>query len=221
MAVTYSKTREDLRKAIGRNLGKMVTGVTSGGGSTTTALDSKLFGGDDEYIGKYIRFTSGTNDGTTARVSDYTASSGTMTFAALDNTVSVGVGYELWSDGNNPDNIDEYINQAIMKINGRIYDPVEDISLKGDKINARFEMPSTLSMLQDVYYRTKITEKLLHSCNNVFDERTDSDITQAIDTEEYKKVGSLKLTMAAGLSAGDFISDSITSVDLSKYDYLE
>ena len=50
MAVTQSKTREDLRKAIGRNLGKMITGVTSGGGSSTTALDTKLFGGDDEYI---------------------------------------------------------------------------------------------------------------------------------------------------------------------------
>ncbi len=56
MAVTQSKTREDLRKAIGRNLGKMITGTTSGSGSTTTAVDATLFGGDDEYIGSYIPF---------------------------------------------------------------------------------------------------------------------------------------------------------------------
>jgi len=221
MAITQGKTLEDLRKAIGRNLGKMVTGVTSGGGSSTTALDTKLFGGDDEYIGYYIRFTSGTNDGETARITDYTSSSGTMTFAAVTGTVTVGVGYELWSDGHNPDNIDEYINQAIMKINGRIYDPVEDISLKGDKVNSRFEIPSTLSMVQDIFYRSKITEKLLHSCNATFDQTTDGDITQAVDTEEYKNASSLKLTIATGLAAGDFITDSITSVDLSKYDYLE
>ena len=222
MAVTYSKTREYLRQAIGRNVGKMVTGTTtSSSGSTTQAIDAKLFGGDDEYIGNYIRFTSGDNDGTTARVTDYTANTGTMTFSAIGSAVLGSITYELWSDGFNPDNIDEYINQAIMKINGRVYDPVEDLSLKADKINSRFEIPSTLSMIQDVYYRTKVTEKLIHNCSTTFDQTTDGDITQAVDTEEYKKVSSLKLTMAAGLSAGDFISDSISSADLSKYDYLE
>ena len=108
-----------------------------------------------------------------------------------------------------------------MKINNRVYDPVEDLSLRADKINSRFEIPSTLAMIQDVYYRTKVTEKLIHNCSTTFDQTTDGDITQAVDTEEYKKVSSLKLTMAAGLSAGDFISDSISSADLSKYDYLE
>ena len=116
MAVTYSKTREDLRQAIGRNLGKMVTGTTSGSGSTTTALDTTLFGGDDEYIGHYIRITSGTYDGTTRRITDYTASTGTITFAAVAGTIAGSVTYELWNDGYNPDNIDEYINQAIMKL---------------------------------------------------------------------------------------------------------
>ncbi len=222
MAVTYSKTREYLRQAIGRNVGKMVTGTTtSSSGSTTQAIDAKLFGGDDEYIGNYIRFTSGDNDGTTARVTDYTANTGTMTFSAIGSAVLGSITYELWSDGFNPDNIDEYINQAIMKINNRVYDPVEDLSLRADKINSRFEIPSTLAMIQDVYYRTKVTEKLIHNCSTTFDQTTDGDITQAVDTEEYKKVSSLKLTMAAGLSAGDFISDSISSADLSKYDYLE
>jgi hypothetical protein len=95
MAITQGKTLEDIRKAIGRNLGKMITGVTSGGGSSTTALDTKLFGGDDEFNGSYVRFTSGTNDGETSRITDYTSSSGTMTFAAVTGTVTVGVGYEL------------------------------------------------------------------------------------------------------------------------------
>ena len=191
MAVTYSKTREYLRQAIGRNVGKMVTGTTtSSSGSTTQAIDAKLFGGDDEYIGNYIRFTSGDNDGTTARVTDYTANTGTMTFSAIGSAVLGSITYELWSDGFNPDNIDEYINQAIMKINNRVYDPVEDLSLRADKINSRFEIPSTLSMIQDIYYRTKVTEKLIHNCSTTFDETTDGDITQAVDTEEYKKVSS-------------------------------
>ena len=55
MAVTQSKTLKDLRQAVGRNLGKMITGTTTGG-STSTAIDTSLFGGDDEYIGSYMRF---------------------------------------------------------------------------------------------------------------------------------------------------------------------
>ena len=43
-----------------------------------------------------------------------------------------------------------------------------------------------------------------------------------MSTEDYKRDGSsLKLTIASGASAGDKITDSITSVDLSRYDYVE
>ena len=222
MAVTQGKTLEDLRKTVGRNLGKMITGVTSGGGSSTTALDTKLFGGDDEYNGSYIRFTSGTNDGETARITDYTSSSGTMTFAAVTGTVTVGVGYELWSDGFDPQVIDEYINQSIWEITGRIYDPVEKLDLHTDRINARWEIPSGINMIQDVYYRDKFTSKLLHGCNTAFDDSVDSDFTITADTEDYKTgSASNKIVIAAGASAGDTASDTITSVNLAKYDYIE
>ena len=222
MAITQSKTREDIRKAIGRNLGKMVTGTTSGSGSTTTAVDATLFGGDDEYNGSYIRFTSGTYDGTTRRITDYASSTGTMTFSAVAGTIAGSVTYELWDSNFDPQIIDEFINQAIWESTGRIYDPEESLDVHTDKINARWEIPSQFAMIQDIYYRHKYTSKTLHACGTTFDETTDSDITQAVSTEDYKRDGSsLKLTIASGASAGDKITDSITSVDLSKYDFIE
>ena len=222
MAITQSKTREDIRKAIGRNLGKMVTGTTSGSGSTTTAVDATLFGGDDEYNGSYIRLTSGTYDGTTRRITDYASSTGTMTFSAVAGTVAGSVTYELWDSNFDPQIIDEFINQAIWESTGRIYDPEESLDVHTDKINARWEIPSQFAMIQDIYYRHKYTSKTLHACGTTFDETTDSDITQAVSTEDYKRDGSsLKLTIAVGASAGDKITDSITSVDLSKYDFIE
>ena len=222
MAVTQGKTREDLRKAIGRNLGKMETGVTSGGGSSTTALDTKLFGGDDEYIGSYIRFTSGTNDGETARITDYTSSSGTMTFAAVTGTVTVGVGYELWNNGFDPQIADEFINQSIWEITGKYFDPEESLDVHSDRVNARWEIPSDLAMIQDVSYRSKFTTKQLHSCDAVFDESVDSDFTASVDTQDYKRgSGANKFVIAVGASAGDIATDSITSADISKYDYIE
>ena len=222
MAITQSKTREDIRKAIGRNLGKMVTGTTSGSGSTTTAVDATLFGGDDEYNGSYIRLTSGTYDGTTRRITDYASSTGTMTFSAVAGTVAGSVTYELWDSNFDPQIIDEFINQAIWESTGRIYDPEESLDVHTDKINARWEIPSQFAMIQDIYYRHKYTSKTLHACGTTFDETTDSDITQAVSTEDYKRDGSsLKLTIAVGASAGDKITDSISSVDLSKCDFIE
>jgi len=222
MAITQSKTREDLRKAIGRNLGKMVTGTTSGSGSTTTAVDATLFGGDDEYNGYYIRITSGTYDGTTRRISDYTSSTGTMTFAAVAGTIAGSVTYELWENGFDPDVIDEYINQSMWEITGRVYDPVENLGLHTDRINARWEIPSGIEMIQDIYYRDKFTVKELHNCNTAFDESVDSDFTITANTEDYKTgSASNKIVIAAGASAGDTASDTITSVNIEKYDYIE
>jgi len=222
MAITQGKTLEDLRKAIGRNLGKMVTGTTSGSGSTTTAVDATLFGGDDEYNGYYIRITSGTYDGTTRRITDYTSSTGTMTFAAVAGTIAGSVTYELWENGFDPDVIDEYINQSMWEITGRVYDPVENLDVHTDRINARWEIPSGIEMIQDVYYRDKFTVKELLSCDSVFDETVDSDFTVSVDTEDYKRgSASNKFVIAAGASAGDIATDSITSVNLAKYDYIE
>ena len=222
MAVTQGKTREDLRKAIGRNLGKMLTGTTSGSGSTTTALDATLFGGDDEYIGSYIRFTSGDNDGSVRRITDYTSSTGTMTFAAVGATVAGSTTYELWKDQFDPQIVDEFINQSIWEITGKYFDPEENVDLHTDRINARLEIPSEIAMIQDVYYRNKFTSKELLSCDSVFDETVDSDFTVSVDTEDYKRgSASNKFVIAVGASAGDIATDSITSVNLAKYDFIE
>ena len=227
MALTYSKTLTYLRRSVGRNLGKMVTGTTTATGTNTTARDTKLFGGDDEYIGSYIHLTDGTYNGTTHRITDYTASTGTMTFAQMGGTVASSTPYELWENGFDPDVVDEFIDQAVLELAGRAYDPIENLDLHTDGINTRWEIPSNIEMIQDVYYRDKFTFKELHNCGVVFDETTEGNapsvvMTQSIDTEDYKRGGSsLRLDIATGLAANDFITDSITSVNISKYDYLE
>jgi len=226
MAVTQSKTLKDLRQAVGRNLGKMITGTTTGG-STSTAIDTSLFGGDDEYIGSYMRFTSGNKSGTTQRISDYTSSSTTLTFKTTTSGAIDGDDtYELWSDGFDPDVVDELINQAIWEVTGRVYDPVENLDVHTDRINTRWEIPSGLAMIQDVYYRDKITQKLLHNCNSAFTETTDTgnDVTVSVTTEDYKTgSGANKFVLASGGSPVDGIlmTAAITSVDLSKYDFIE
>ena len=86
----------------------------------------------------------------------------------------------------------------------------------------RFDIPSNISIINRLYYRSSISFTRLHSCNAAFDETVDSDITVTVDTEDKKQgTGSNKFVIAAGASAGDIATDSITSKDISKYDYLE
>ena len=230
MAVIQGRTRKELRQSIGYNLGALYVGSATSTGSTTTLVDTSLttvIGGNDDHIGKWIIFTSGDNDGDIARVTDYVASSTTLTFAAGAG-VTVGAStvsgntYELWDGEYAPTRIHDFINQAIISATGQVYDPIEDISLHSDGHTLRFDIPSNISMIQDILFRNSIESTRLHSCNTVFDETVDSDFTVSVDTEDKKQgTGANKFVIAVGASAGDIATDSITSKDISKYDYLE
>ena len=225
MPSIQGRTREQLRQHIGRTLGSLYVSTTkSSGGSTTTLLDESIvLGGADTQIGKWIRFTSGSNENDTRRVTDSSIDTNvtTITFKPAVDVATAGETYELW-DGYNPDDIDDYINQAIMSATGWVYDPIENIELHGDGHQARFDIPSNISMISKIEYRHKVKSTRIHACATTFDEATDGDFTQALDTKDRKQgTQSLKLTIAVGASAGDFVSDSITSKDISGYDTIE
>ena len=219
------RTREQLRQSIGYNLGVLKVG-TATGGTTETLIDTKtLRGGDDTYNGKYILVTDAT-DGTTTDtpyIDDYTASSTTIAFQhALSFTVASGDSYEIWDDEYNPVVINDFINQAIIDTTGHAYNPTENVELHTDGKAMRFDIPSNISIINRLFYRSRVTSTSLHTCNAAFDETVDSDITVTVDTEDKKRgTGSNKFVIAAGASAGDIATDSIASKDISKYDYLE
>ena len=208
----------------------MRIGTATGSGSTTTLVDSSLttvIGGNDDHIGKWIVFTSGSNDGDIARVTDYVASSTTLTFVA-DAGVTVGTStassdtYELWDMDYSPSMIHDMINQAVINATGHVYDPVENLDLHSNGRQLRFDVPSGLSMVQDIYYRDKIDSTSITNCNSVFDESVDSDFTVTADTEDKKQgTASNKMVVAVGATGGELATDSITSKDISKYDYIE
>ena len=230
MPTIQGRTRKQLRQSIGYNLGAMRIGAATGTGSTTTLVDASLttvIGGNDDHIGKWIVFTSGDNDGDIARVTDYVASTTTLTFAA-DAGVTVGTStassdtYELWDMDYSPSMIHDMMNQAVIDATGHVYDPVENLDLHSNGRQLRFDIPSGLSMIQDIYYRDKIDSTSITNCNSAFDESVDSDFTVTADTEDKKQgTASNKMVVAVGASAGDLVTDSIASKDISKYDYIE
>ena len=224
MPVIQGRTREQIRQDIGHALGAITVSSASSNGTTGTLIDSSLaIGGDDTFNGKWIRFTSGDDDGAIRRVTDYVASTYTMTLLPVLSAASTsGDTYEMWDEEYPPARIDNFINQSITDATGHAYDPIENISLHGDTYQTRFDIPSNIDMISKIEYRKDIDAKRLHSCGTTFDETTDSDITQSLDTKDTKQgAQALKLVIAAGLSAGDFITDSITSTNISGYDTIE
>ena len=227
------RTRKQLRQSIGYNLGALKVGNATGG-TNNTLIDVNTFrGGDDTYNGKLVLVTDA-SDGTTQTtqyVNDYTASNNTIQFQQNASfTVASSDEYELWDEPYDPAVIHDFINQAIIDVTGQAYDPIEspDMSssphtaLFADGKTLRFDVPSNISIINRLYYRSSISFSRLHSCNAAFDETVDSDITVTVDTEDKKQgTGSNKFVIAAGASAGDIATDSITSKDISKYDYLE
>jgi len=219
-----ARTRKQLRQSIGYNLGALKVG-TATGGTNNTLIDVNTFrGGDDEYIGKLALVTDANDSSqTTQYVNDYTASNNTIQFQQNASfTVASGDEYELWSEPYTPTRIHDFINQAIIDVTGQAYDPIESVALHADGSSMRYDIPSNISIINRLFYRTAVSFTTLHSCNAVFDETIDSDFTVSADTQDKKKgTASNKFVIAVGASAGDIATDSIDSKDISKYDYLE
>ena len=225
MPAIQGRTREQLRQHIGRTLGAAYVSAATASGSTTTLVDNSIvLGGADTQIGKWVRFTSGSNDTLTRRVTDSSITSNvtTLTFMPAATASTASESYELWEGAYSPDDIDDFIKQSVIEATGWVYDPIENIELHGDGKQARFDIPSNISMISTVEYRHKVTSTRIHACGATFDEKTDGDFTQSLDTKDKKQGSqSLKMVIAAGASAGDFVTDSITSKNISGYDTIE
>ena len=225
MPAIQGRTLKQLRQAVGFNLGAIHTGTAYDAGSNTTLISLSFVGGDDNYNGKWVAVADASNsDSTEFRIiSDYTASAYRITLQQqLSFATAAGDSYEVWDEPYKPENINEFINQAIVDSTGLVYDPIENISLHGDGKQTRYDIPSGISQISKIEYRNKISFTRLHSCGTTFDETTDAEFTQSLDTKDKKQGNqSLKLNISVNAEADDVIADSITSVNLSKYDTIE
>ena len=225
MPAIQGRTLKQLRQAVGFNLGAIHTGTAYDAGSNTTLISLTFVGGDDCYNGKWVAIADASDsDNTEFRIiSDYTASAYRATLQQqLSFATAAGDSYEVWDEPYKPENINEFINQAIVDSTGLVYDPIENISLHGDGKQTRYDIPSGISQISKIEYRNKISYTRLHDCGTTFDEKTDGDFTQSLDTKDKKQgTQALKMVIASGASAGDFVTDSITSKNISGYDYIE
>ena len=210
------RTREQLRQSIGYNLGALKSG-TATSGSTNTLVDVNTFrGGDDTYNGKLVLVTDAT-DGTTQTTqfaNDYTASTNTIRFQQNSSfTVASGDSYEIWNEPYDPSIIHDFINQAIIDATGQAYDPVENPDMSSSSHTAlhadgkvlRFDIPSNISIINHIYYRSSVSFTSLHNCNAAFDEHSTLVVTTLNGAISDADATSVTVTSATPLRANQQI----------------
>lgn len=109
-AQTQLTTRPDIFK---RLLSRTEFGQygTATGGSTSTVIDTTRLSsseayGDDQWVGSYVRLTSGSAAGQVRVVTDYVASTGTLTVSPVFGATASGATYELWKNLHPTDVVD-------------------------------------------------------------------------------------------------------------------
>ena len=220
MAVIQGRTRLQLETAIGYNLGAIFEGSFTAVSSTTANTDTKWKGGADDANGKWLHVTSGNRTGQIKRVTDST-DAGVLTHDALTGGApSVDDTYLLWDEEYRPDAIYSYINDAILEATDRFYDDAEDVSLFADGYQKQFEIPSGISMIQKLQYRSNFKSKTIDNANSAWTGGTN--VTVGTDTKLKKQgTASNKLTIGS-VSAGDIIAyKNFSAMDLSDYTHIE
>lgn len=152
MTGTQGRTREQLRRSIGRNLigHRLIVSAATSDGDTTGLIDDTLFGGDDNYNGWWFV----AKGGEIRRVSDYDSTDAQLSWTRpLPEATAINDSYELWPSEYPPEVIHDYINQAIGEAEGRIYEPVEDESLQAGGGLTRFPIPAGIDAIWKVQVR--------------------------------------------------------------------
>jgi len=218
-------TLKQIRQIIAPNLlgiDYRISSATANSAGTTDLIDSAQRFGDEDGNGSHILMTSGSNDGEETVQDKWVNSTKTYTLLpSLTNTPASGDTYERFDYKYSAKLIHDAINNSITESVGRFYVRKESVALHGDRVTARFDLPSEFDMVDRIEHRVSVESEEIHPCDRTFDETTDSDFTQTVDIEKAPIGSALKIVVAVGAAAGNFITDSISEVDLSNKTHLE
>lgn len=170
---------------------------------------------------------AGTDNGTIVRVTAFDetggALEGLLTFTPAVNTDSVlsGGAYEMWPDRLDPKMLHSFMDDAILDVTGRVFDPEEDISLHLYSDRLRYDIPTQFKMINRLEERVSQRSELISGTDAVWT-TIDTDVTATTDLEVRVRAPSMKMVIAAGAAAGDDLAtNTISAIDISKFTHLE
>lgn len=225
-----SRTRTQLRQAIGYRLDCMISGTCSSTGDSASLLDSYGLAtfGDNELNGRQVYIptlhAAGVAAGEKSWVSSFAAATDDATLAPVftASTISGGA-YEMWRVFTVGE-IHSAIDAAIMEVTSEALQVKQTNVTITAKNQHEYNCLSGYEALTQVEYCASTpTDEQLESCDSAWTETSGvSGVTMTADTE-YPHEGNacIKLVLAAPGATTLLASQAIASTDLSKYDAIE
>ena len=151
---------------IGAFLGSFTTTTAIGAtGSLTVVISTELkdfgFTSDDALNDTFIKITSANNDDTVRRVTDYTASSGTITISGTDLTSdsSTQATFEIYRY--DPDQLRDTLNDARLEVFPRLYKEINDRTLTLAGHQDKYARPTSIrqGFVRQIYEEPRIDAK--------------------------------------------------------------
>jgi len=205
----------------------LVTASSTTDTSSLIAAYSLRKGGDDEYNGSQVVCVTPTGSivvGEKSWVTDFEAATFDATVAPVFSAnITSGDIFEMWKVMTYEE-VNDAIDQAIMEVTDDCLQVREIHNVYTASGQYEYDCLTSFKALHRVeYVRSVGTEHILHTCDAVWDELVDADVTASLETALIKEgTGSLKLVAAVGLGAGDIMAtEDIASLDISDCDELE
>jgi hypothetical protein len=229
MANIQSKTLGEIRRSVGQNLGICIDGEATSTTDTTSLIDTvNLIGGDDEHNNKQVRIYDAAGsivDGETQSVSDYAGATHDATTGAFTDAITDGDKYEMWNTPWRINEINDVINQVIMRMTSRCPQPKRDNSVFTKSTDKRYAIPSGFISLErdNLRYAESVgISHLLDNCDSAWTAGS-VNVTVTADTA-FKRKGAacVKAVEAGGSGAGAILAyGTISSSDISDCDKIE
>ena len=168
---------------IGAYIGSFTTttAIAANTSVVSTELTDSGFTNDDALNDTFIKITSANNDDTVRRVTDYTASSGTITVSgtALTSDSSTQATFELYRY--DPDQLRDSINDARLEAFPELYNHVEDRTLTLEGHQNKYARPTSIrqGFVRQIFEEPRIDAKsfannIVGTLNCDFESWTDS-----------------------------------------------
>ena len=147
-------------RAIGAFIGSFTTttAIAANTSVVSTELTDSGFNNDDALNDTFIKITSANNDDTVRRVTDYTASSGTITVSgtALTSDSSTQATFEIYRY--DPDQLRDSLNDARLNIFPRLYKEINDRTLTLADTQNKYARPTSIApgYVRQVFEETRI-----------------------------------------------------------------
>lgn len=218
-----SRTRLQIRQAVGYNLGSIIVSTSSANGSVTTLTDAVELakGIDNEHKNWHLQSNAGLSTGLKRWVITSTATAGTLVFVTMGGTIVPlsTEAYELWKPPVSIDTVNSKITEAENEVAGRFFTDKEAHDIFTEKDRYQYDIPTGFVAVSSVEHVTSVgEEETIDTCDGAWSEQgTVSGVTQTNDTTINKEgSGCLKLVVADAVAGGTILASKvISSLDLT------